>query len=107
MEIIKKITETREIEVVEKTLCNQCGEEIDQYDSCLKARLSGGYNSPIGDGIETEFDICEHCVIKIMKTFKIPAKQNNAGWLGAGREIRTRLLRLTKLMLSHQMHKFV
>lgn len=84
MEITKKITETREIEVVEKTLCNKCGEEIGQYDTCLSARLSGGYGSLIGDGTEIYFDICECCIIEMMKTFKIPAKQNEAGWLGGG-----------------------
>lgn len=84
VEITKKVTETHEVEVVEQTLCNQCGEDIHPYDSRLKARMSGGYNSPIGDGIETDFDICEHCVLKMMKTFKIPAKQNEAGWLGGG-----------------------
>lgn len=82
MEIKKKVTQTIEREVVEKTICNQCGEEIDPYDSCLRARMSGGYNSPIGDGVETYFDICEHCVLKMMQSFKIPATQNMSGYLG-------------------------
>jgi hypothetical protein len=84
MEKIKKITETREVEIVEEVICNQCGEVIEQYSSYLGARMSGGYGSRIGDGVDTSFDICEDCVIKMMKTFKIPPTQNEAGWLGGG-----------------------
>ncbi len=84
MEKIKKITETREVEIIEEVICNKCGEAIDEYSSYVGARMSCGYGSRIGDGVNISFDICEDCVIEIMKTFKIPPTQNNSGWLGGG-----------------------
>jgi len=64
----------RTVYEVDKIICNKCGKDTigDQCDGALQnAKVSGGYNSThIEDGAQYSFDLCESCVVDLMKTFK-------------------------------------
>lgn len=77
----KKILE--EIEVyLEQITCNKCGETIKEYEQSneelygntgLNVVYYGGYGSEhVGDGVTYSFDLCEKCLVKLFKDFKIP-----------------------------------
>ena len=42
----------------------------------LRANITGGYGS-MWDAQEVTFDLCESCIAKLMKTFKIKAEVTN------------------------------
>lgn len=82
----KKITVTKEVEMVDDIICNKCGESLvhivgDDTDVTCglpECYVEGGYYSPcIEDGVSYSFDLCERCVLDLMKEFKHPAKRKD------------------------------
>ncbi len=66
--------EQQEVQVIDKAFCNACAEEIDcDWGNWYHGRYSGGYDSIIGDMAEYAFDLCEECLAKLFKSFKIDA----------------------------------
>lgn len=81
MQFVKKKRVTRE--VVEDIICNKCGESLkvdeDGVDTdfygLIGIEVQGSYYSPVfGGGDMYEFDLCEACLKKFFKTFKISSK---------------------------------
>lgn len=69
---IEKITtETK----VESITCNMCGVEIDCAKDLHPLEIHNfyipcGYNSDICDNLFIEFELCDHCIMKLMSGFK-------------------------------------
>ena len=85
-------TVQREVEEIDDILCNMCGnsckvvlgknskgDNIMDYSGCLSGvEVCGGYGSKyLEDGDQYKFDLCEECVSKLIKSFKINAKVGN------------------------------
>lgn len=72
-----RIIKNEEKVVLEKTLksitCNCCGKEFEpeQSDILQEIKLMFSYNSQFDNQQWWRFDICESCILKIIKTFKI------------------------------------
>lgn len=65
-------TETVEKQTVESITCNKCGSECDSvYGNYFPGLFTGGYTSKLGDGHTVDFDLCEVCLIDLIKSFKI------------------------------------
>lgn len=77
MKVIKTITETREVDIIEDVLCNKCGETCktkacDNLEGLIEVVVCGGYGSHfIGDMNQFEFSVCEKCLMEFVATFKI------------------------------------
>lgn len=57
--------------------CNMCGKAIDikndiPMEDVLNVKKMWGYFST-QDGVQYEFDLCEHCCRQLLKQFQIPA----------------------------------
>lgn len=70
----KKIVEEKE--VIDKILCNMCGNKIKKdnfgnYFDYLHIEKNWGYHS-LKDGKTSYIDICEDCFDKISETFCLP-----------------------------------
>lgn len=78
MIIYKKIQESKLAEIPISITCDVCKKEY-FYDADDKSdieiqefhciRLTGGYGSMFGDGMEIECDICQHCLYKLIKKY--------------------------------------
>jgi len=73
--IIKKHKTIQE-EYVHSVVCNQCGCEMKTESSPngngVHIKYEGGYDSSyFGDGSSVEFDICEGCLHKMIKSFAV------------------------------------
>lgn len=72
MQRMKEVTKL--VKEVEAYICNKCGKETpsNAYGGALiSAFVSGGYESKfMEDGAAYNFDLCEECVVELMKTFK-------------------------------------
>jgi len=70
----RKKTVNRDVVEIDAIICNKCGKQTpsDSYGGALvDAEVSGGYNSQsMEDGARYSFDLCEACVVELMKTFK-------------------------------------
>ena len=67
----------RIVSEVDRITCNKCGQEANGSGGLLYATVNGGYTSThIEDGSSYEFDLCEACVVELMKTFKHSAFQS-------------------------------
>ncbi len=92
--MIKKVTETRSVEVVEDIVCDQCGKTtrtdgiIEELRSFEYATLSfsGGYSSNY-DGLKFELQLCQDCAITIFKNRvrdsdepELPTKHGTYSW---------------------------
>ncbi|NLK21868.1 MAG: hypothetical protein GX308_07260 [Epulopiscium sp.] len=65
-----------EKEMIEEVYCNICGEKIEKdihnhFEDYLHIEKTWGYNSE-RDGQKDDFDVCQHCYKKWIKTFKLP-----------------------------------
>ncbi len=76
--MIKSHLEIKEIEeeFIDDIICNNCGESCkdDQnmnYEGLIEADVNGGYASLLGDLVHYKFSICEKCLEKMFKGFKI------------------------------------
>lgn len=70
--------ETKEIEVVQKIVCNQCGKEIPvvngrEAEGVFQVDYVWGYFSE-KDGERHTFDLCEKCYDELLCGFQIPAE---------------------------------
>lgn len=81
-------TETVTREIVADITCNKCQKSLarmgpDNGFFGLRAECKGGYGSHDGiqDGSTWKFDLCEECVLELMRTFSIPAKVEYASWV--------------------------
>jgi len=68
--------ETVEKEEVVLVICNRCGKVDDSEQVALASEIetwthSFGYGSK-QDGTTMEFELCDDCVLEIIKTFKYP-----------------------------------
>jgi hypothetical protein len=76
----KKIQESKLAEIPISITCDICKKEYlyDAHDAgksdmeiqefhCI--RLTGGYTSVFGDGMEIECDICQHCLYKLIEKY--------------------------------------
>lgn len=75
-----------------KVVCNNCGGDCAKYEKwgggedhhvgyygLVDAEVSGGYSSEnemICDGSIYTFSLCEDCLAKMFKAFKVPPKEN-------------------------------
>jgi hypothetical protein len=68
--------------VVDEIICNKCGKSftpkymgVGHYENSQvhKFRTDFGYGSEY-DGKTLEFDLCEKCLLKFVKTFKVKSK---------------------------------
>lgn len=82
MHKIKKVQETKTVEVLEEIICNKCGEHFTYGGGFhgIDIRHSGGCASKIGDGTVVEFAICEVCLIEMFKEFTILPEYSEEGW---------------------------
>lgn len=90
---MKKSVKEKTLVEVEKTLdiiCNKCGEtcsnqkrknqEHFEYSGLVETEVHGGYDSEvIGDMRSWKFSLCEFCLEKLVKTFKIPFQVKDQG----------------------------
>jgi hypothetical protein len=77
----KTSIQPRELLVTDDVLCNQCGKSMrcdwhgckDHFRGLNDAGIEGGYCSKdLEDLTVYEFDLCEKCLKKMFKSFKIP-----------------------------------
>jgi len=72
-EVIGKqiVTEEKEVVIKSTVTCNKCGETIEPYyaDDMQTIHLSFGYESRF-DGEKWSFDLCDNCLLDVVKTFK-------------------------------------
>jgi hypothetical protein len=74
-----RITETKQVTtsvVIHKAVvCNRCELTIDKEEvtngNFLDVWYSGGYGSRMGDCTEYRFDLCESCIMEIIKDFAV------------------------------------
>jgi ssDNA-binding Zn-finger/Zn-ribbon topoisomerase 1 len=80
--MIKTHMVKKEVEQIKSITCNKCGGNCKSKDSkdgfyCLSARVKGHfYSDHLEDGQEYRFDICEQCLLKLFKTFKVPVEKD-------------------------------
>lgn len=81
MKKTKKVAVTEVVEETVDIICNKCGKSCSNqkphkfrsYEGLIEAEVHGGYDSKvIGDLISWRFSVCESCLAKFVKTFKIP-----------------------------------
>jgi hypothetical protein len=87
--MIKKKIVSREVEEIDDIVCNMCGESLKVYLDIEKtvfnfggienAEMICGYESKF-DGTSFSFSLCEKCVHKLLKKFKIPATIKDIGF---------------------------
>lgn len=70
--------ETKEIENVQKIICNKCGKEIPvlngrEAEGVFHVEYTWGYFSE-KDGERHTFDLCEACYDALLQSFEIPAE---------------------------------
>lgn len=70
--------ETKEIEIVQRIICNKCGKEIPVSngrgtEGVFHVDYTWGYFSE-KDGEHHTFDLCEACYDAWLKEFRIPAE---------------------------------
>ena len=63
---------------ISKIYCNLCGNEIKKneygyFEDFLHVHKQWGYHSQ-KDGAEHQFDLCESCYDKLIKSFRIPVE---------------------------------
>ena len=61
--------------------------ELDEEDTEASAFLhvshTGGWGDrAFGDGTKIEFELCQDCLLELVKSFKVPAEAKNTMWLG-------------------------
>ena len=70
--------ETKEMENLQKIICNKCGKEITVSNGCeaegvFHADFTWGYFSE-KDGERHQFDLCEECYDALLQGFQIPVE---------------------------------
>jgi hypothetical protein len=88
----KKNTIIKVVEEIIDVTCNMCGNTcIDSqganYEGLIDARIQGGFDSKLGDGIEYGFSLCEDCLSELFKKFKHPPDKDMGNYLGGCEEI--------------------
>ena len=68
--VIKKLTAKKPVRLV----CDKCGNKfnIDDYNESQefhRINFEGGYGSVFGDGVNVKADICQHCLLEMIKDF--------------------------------------
>ena len=98
MKKTKKIIKSVETIQTQDIICNKCGESCkignigetgnqknldwDIYGGLIESEIFGGYySSKLDDQSKYTFSLCEHCLVKMFKNFKVPVdveiKHNN------------------------------
>ena len=76
---------TQEVEILDDLICNKCGKSLKQiistdgdFNFCglEEVQMICGYGSK-NDGTIYTFSMCEDCVLELIKSFKIPAKEED------------------------------
>lgn len=75
-----------DVEVIDDMICNMCGKslkkymdrdnEVFNYCGLEEVSMVCGYES-VNDGTTFTFSLCEKCVYKLMKKFKLPVETTN------------------------------
>jgi len=83
----------KEIIILEDILCNKCGKTckiyIDRehkhynYEG-LRATVHAGFGSSL-DGLNLKFDLCDNCLIGLIKDFRIPFEAEEYDLFEGGR----------------------
>lgn len=90
MKKIKKVIQKVAVEKIVDILCNNCGKTCSNerrqypknkrffgYSGLIETEVNGGFDSEVF-GVSIKFSICEKCLDKIVKKFKIkPEKKDN------------------------------
>lgn len=64
----KQFAETEEF--IPQELCN----ENEEAEAFVHVSRTGGYGDrAFGDGVKIEFDLCQDCLLELVKSFKVPA----------------------------------
>jgi hypothetical protein len=81
--MIKTHKVQKEVTVVKSITCNKCGGNCRSKDRpkdgfyCLSAEVKGHYYSDhLEDGMKYKFDMCEKCLIKLFKTFRVKVEKD-------------------------------
>lgn len=85
MAIIAKSVVTQ-AEVVDDILCNKCGVSLKRGDDpklgfrgMVEVIVEGAVGSPkLVPGNEYAFSLCEHCLVELWETFKLPVEMAQA-----------------------------
>jgi len=74
----KLIQKTIMSEVVRAVACNKCGKETEnteeynpEFHNYQSFEITFGYGSEF-DGLELDFDLCDACMVELIKSLKIP-----------------------------------
>ena len=67
-----KHKETKEVEVIDKILCNCCGREISETTTGIISisHIFSYFSNLFIDGERHSFEVCEDCYAQWIKTFK-------------------------------------
>jgi hypothetical protein len=74
----------KEVEEYKEIRCNKCGKSCKSKEDPsnfygLFAEVTGHFYSPCLEDCQTyKFDICEACLVKLFKTFKVPVEKENS-----------------------------
>jgi len=77
--MIKTKTEMKEVEVIEKVLCDKCKKEIMdilEWQEMLHIDFVGGYSSVFGDGTRVQCNLCQYCLKELINNFYQKEEQN-------------------------------
>lgn len=56
------LSETTETRYEYGYICDSCQTEIEDAQETLHWRMTGGYSSIFGDGVQMELDLCQECI---------------------------------------------
>jgi hypothetical protein len=67
------VQSTEKVKVI-AVICDKCKNEIPKNDSfeyqeCYRISFQGGYGSIFGDSDEIECDLCQHCLMELIKPY--------------------------------------
>ena len=83
--MIKKYSHRELVEKIDDVICDCCGNSMKveispgidpEFYGLVDQKYYGGYNSThFTDGVRYDFDVCEECLAKWLKTFKVQPRE--------------------------------
>ena len=84
MRVTNMIQKTIEEPVLAAIVCNKCGRRFEappgkciEYANDMEFHhysSTGGYCSKIGDMVSFSFDLCDDCMLELLRSFKVPVE---------------------------------